>query len=146
VTQLRDRMLEELERRNYSPGTARCYLKAVDCVTFRPTTSLSASSLMLTGDLPPVTVPSVRLGDLVSSRGFTNFTLICDIEGQEYEMVEREPKALKTAGMIIMETHPRIIGEDKVASMKASLFELGFELLDQDDSVLVLARNGRAFR
>jgi integrase/recombinase XerD len=30
VTQLRDRMLEELERRNYSPGTARCYLQAVE--------------------------------------------------------------------------------------------------------------------
>ena len=29
MTQLRDRMLEELERRNYSPGTARCYLYAV---------------------------------------------------------------------------------------------------------------------
>jgi hypothetical protein len=29
VTQLRDRMLEELERRNYSPGTARFYLLAV---------------------------------------------------------------------------------------------------------------------
>ena len=29
MTQLRDRMLEELERRNYSPGTARCYLHAV---------------------------------------------------------------------------------------------------------------------
>jgi integrase/recombinase XerD len=29
VTQLRDRMLEELERRNYSPGTARCYMFAV---------------------------------------------------------------------------------------------------------------------
>jgi Phage integrase, N-terminal SAM-like domain len=30
VTQLRDRMLEELDRRNYSPGTARCYLQAVE--------------------------------------------------------------------------------------------------------------------
>ena len=29
MTQLRDRMLEELERRNYSPSTARCYLHAV---------------------------------------------------------------------------------------------------------------------
>ena len=29
MTQLKDRMLEELERRNYSPGTARCYLHAV---------------------------------------------------------------------------------------------------------------------
>ena len=29
MTQLRRRMLEELERRNYSPGTARCYLHAV---------------------------------------------------------------------------------------------------------------------
>jgi len=29
MTQLRDRMLEELERRNYSPGTAKAYLFAV---------------------------------------------------------------------------------------------------------------------
>jgi hypothetical protein len=29
MTQLRDRMLEELERRNYSPGTAKAYLYAV---------------------------------------------------------------------------------------------------------------------
>jgi hypothetical protein len=29
VTQLRDRMFEELERRNYSPGTTRCYPHAV---------------------------------------------------------------------------------------------------------------------
>ncbi len=29
MTQLRERMLEELERRNYSPGTAKAYLFAV---------------------------------------------------------------------------------------------------------------------
>ena len=29
MTQLRDRMLEELERLNYAPGTARAYLFAV---------------------------------------------------------------------------------------------------------------------
>ena len=29
MTQLRERMLEELERRNYAPGTARAYLSAV---------------------------------------------------------------------------------------------------------------------
>ena len=29
MTQIRDRMLEELERRNYAPGTARAYLFAV---------------------------------------------------------------------------------------------------------------------
>ena len=29
MTHLRDRMLEELERRNYAPGTARAYLFAV---------------------------------------------------------------------------------------------------------------------
>ncbi len=29
MTQLRDRMLEELERRNYAPGTAKAYLFAV---------------------------------------------------------------------------------------------------------------------
>ena len=29
MTRLRKLMLEELERRNYSPGTARCYLREV---------------------------------------------------------------------------------------------------------------------
>ena len=34
MTRLRQMMLEELQRRNYSPGTIRCYLRAV--AGFRP--------------------------------------------------------------------------------------------------------------
>jgi hypothetical protein len=36
MTQLRDRMLEELERRNYAPGTARAYLFAVKQLLRQP--------------------------------------------------------------------------------------------------------------
>lgn len=107
-------------------------------ITLQPSSDICGSSVLVAGDQPAVTVETARLGDLVRDRGFTNFTLICDIEGQEYEMVLNEPDTLKSATMIILETHARMIGEDKVRSMMDRLRHLGFKLIDQNGFVVVL--------
>ncbi len=111
-----------------------------DTVTFRPSSDMCGNSVTTEGDEGPVTVPTAQLGDLLRKRGFGRFNLVCDIEGMEYEMVQREADALKKADTIIMETHGRIIGEEKLASMTTSLQELGFRVVDETGFVVVLQR------
>jgi FkbM family methyltransferase len=109
-----------------------------DTVTFRPNSSMCGNSITADGDLSPVTVQTARLGDLVRERGFTRFTLICDIEGVEYDLVCQEPEVLKSADTIIMETHDRFIGAEKTRLMMGKLASLGFSLVEETEFVAVL--------
>ncbi len=86
----------------------------------------------------PVTVQTARLGDLARERGFNRFTLICDIEGVEYDLVFQETEVLKSADTIIMETHDRFIGADKTRLMMDKLAGLGFRLVEETEFVVVL--------
>lgn len=107
-------------------------------VTFRPSSSMCGNSITEDGDLPPVTVQTAQLGDLVRTRGFGRFNLVCDIEGLEYDLVCRETDVLKNADTIIMETHARYIGEDKFHLMMTKLEEIGFRVVEETGFVVVL--------
>jgi FkbM family methyltransferase len=107
-------------------------------VTFSPSSDLAGSSITRAGDQAPVTVDTVRLGDLVRDRGFGRFNLVCDIEGLEYDLVCQEPDVLKKADTVILETHARYIGEEKFRTMLTKLDELGFKIVEQIGFVLVL--------
>ena len=107
-------------------------------VTFRPSSSMCGNSITEDGDLPPVTVQTAQLGDLVRTRGFGRFNLVCDIEGLEYDLVCRETDVLKNAETIIMETHARYIGEDKFHLMMTKLEEIGFRVVEETGFVVVL--------
>ena len=109
-------------------------------ITFRPSSNMCGNSVTAVGDESPVTVPTARLGDLVRDRGFTRFSLVCDIEGVEYELVRNEADALQTADTIIMETHGRLIGEEKLNFMMTRLQELGFRVIEETGYVVVLQR------
>ena len=109
-------------------------------VTFSPAIDSFGSSTVRNGEGETVTVDAVRLGDLVHDRGFTGFTLICDIEGLEYEVVCEEPQIMREASLIIMETHARLIGEDKVQSMMNKLHYLGYRVIERRGFVIVLQR------
>jgi FkbM family methyltransferase len=116
----------------------RAVAYGADSVTFRPSSDLAESSIARAGDQAPVTVDTVELRELVRDRGFKSFTLVCDIEGLEYELVCHEADVLKNADTIIMETHARYTGAEKLSDMMAKLEDLGFTLVEEIGFVVVL--------
>lgn len=109
-------------------------------VSFIPSADFWGSSLVSVNGGEPVTVKTAQLGDLVSRRKFDSFTLICDIEGYEYDLVRNEAETLRSADTIILETHARIIGEQKTTEMLSALQSLGFRTVQKDTFVYVLRR------
>jgi FkbM family methyltransferase len=109
-------------------------------VTFQPAADFFGSSIMQNGSQAPVTVEAVQLSDLIREHGFSSFSLVCDIEGLEYDLVLNEFGSLRQCAMIIMETHPQFIGKDQVNSMMEKLRSLGFKLISDIESVVVLKR------
>jgi FkbM family methyltransferase len=113
-----------------------------DSVTFRPHLDLWANFLNQGGNRPTVTVPATRLSEILAEQGFGKFALICDIEGQEFELVMHEPETVGMAELIIMELHPHMVGVAKVQRMMDSLEKLGFRLEARVADVVVLAKRG----
>jgi FkbM family methyltransferase len=121
----------------------RAIAYGVDAVTFCPTVDLASNSLESDGTQlyeteQAVTVKAVQLGSLVSEYGFGNFSLVCDIEGKEYDLVCQEIEVLRKADVIILETHARLIGEDKNQFLINRLKDVGFRIAEQDGFVITL--------
>lgn len=117
---------------------SRAIAYGADSVTFCPSTEMAGTSITRAGDQPPVTVPTVSLGELARDRGFKRFNLVCDIEGLEYDLVCHEADVLRNADTIIMETHARYIGEEKFLAMMTKLEQLGFRIVEQIGFVVIL--------
>jgi FkbM family methyltransferase len=89
-----------------------------------------------------ITVPAITLRTLFEVHSILKCTLLCDIEGQEYELVKNElPLISKRVSNIIMETHPQLIGHAKTTEMLAALASVGFETCDIIRDVYVLTRS-----
>src|ERR1700728_2860870 len=107
-----------------------------ETVTFRPLSDFWGNSLYHAGGQPPVTVKTTTLASLLQERHFGNFALICDIEGQEYELISREPETIRRAELIVLEVHPQILGEEKVEFLLSTLKNLGFGILSHSKNVI----------
>ena len=118
----------------------RAIAYGLSSVSFRPSTNMAGSSITRPGDAAPVTVEAVQLTDIVEQRGFQTFSLICDIEGLEYDLVCQESTVLTKADSIIMETHARYIGEDKLRLMMTKLEGAGFRIVEEIGFVVVLRK------
>jgi FkbM family methyltransferase len=129
----------------------RAIAYGVETVTFRPTIDLASNSIeadgtQLEGTEKPVTVEASQLGRLVTEHGFSRFSLVCDIEGKEYDLVCHEIEVLKRADAIIMETHARMIGKEKIKLMMNKLTDLGFEIVEEDGYVTTLRQSAEMSR
>jgi FkbM family methyltransferase len=107
-----------------------------DTVTFHPLADFWGNSLYHAGGQPPVTVKTTTLENLLQERSFGSFALICDIEGQEYELISREPETIRRAELIVLEVHPHILGKEKVEFLLSTLKNLGFGILSQSKNVI----------
>jgi hypothetical protein len=53
-------------------------------------------------------------------------------------LVCHEIEVLKSADAIIMETHARLVGEEKIKLMMNKLTDVGFKVIEEDDYVITL--------
>jgi FkbM family methyltransferase len=111
-----------------------------DSVSFSPLSDLWGSSLHHNGSHRQVAVSTTQLRQIIEEEQFEKYALICDIEGQEYELVTHEPDVLKRAELIIMEVHPHLIGEEKDKTLLSKLAGLGLKRIDSSGFVVVLTR------
>ncbi|MES2219510.1 MAG: FkbM family methyltransferase [Acidobacteriota bacterium] len=109
-------------------------------VTFCPSFDMPSNSLRENHGADAVTVNTISLGEIVRQRDIDSFTLICDIEGHEYDLVQNEADAIQRAEIIILETHARMIGDAKNSELLARLEEIGFKEIDEEATVVVLQR------
>jgi len=112
-----------------------------DTVTFQPLLDFWGNSLHHAGGQPPVTVKTTTLEHLLREQSFDKFALICDIEGQEYELISREPETIRKAELIVLEVHPHILGREKVEFMLSTLKNLGFGILSRSENVISLKKS-----
>lgn len=136
-------LIEDHRRQNHSEfeivGAAIAY--NTESVSFLPADDFCANYLHQRNGGARVTVPATTLGEIVDRKGFDSFTLICDIEGYEYDLVCNESEVLKKAQVLILETHSRIIGEEKNAAMLRKLEEIGMRKVREDSFVVVMERS-----
>jgi FkbM family methyltransferase len=112
-----------------------------ETVTFRPGVEFMENSVHSKSGHPSVTVPATQLSEILREENFEKFALICDVEGQEYELVMRESAALRKAELIIMEVHPHVIGDEKAQLLISKLATLGFKIIESSAQVVVLNKD-----
>ncbi len=113
-------------------------------VTFWVNSNLpySNSLAQLHNSSKQITVPAITLETLFKQHPLTGCTLLCDIEGGEYEMVKNELSLISEhVSCIIIETHPRLKGQAQTEDMLAALVSGGFQIRDTANDVYVLTRS-----
>jgi FkbM family methyltransferase len=95
------------------------------------------------GEGTTVSVAATSLGAILAEAGFDRVSLICDIEGAEAALVEREIEAIRShVGALLVEIHPGIIGEEAAARIVRSLEASGLVLRDHFGINWAFARDG----
>jgi len=128
-----------------SPAKSQA-LELVECavsygsetVVFEVAENPHASGLSLAGNAghgTPVEVKAVTLAALHDRLGAPEgYSLICDIEGGEADMMAHDPAVVAKAGTVVMELHPTVT-PDAAKAIPDQMAKLGFALQAQAGAV-----------
>jgi FkbM family methyltransferase len=90
---------------------------------------------------PLVSVPATSLKAVIDESGFDQLSLICDIEGAETTLVEREINVIgQHVRCFFVEVHPQLTGAEAVARTIERLQAVGFTRREENGSNLLLER------
>lgn len=90
-----------------------------------------------------ITAPTVTLSHLLEREGMSSgYSLVCDIEGAEFDLVAKDAEGLEHCQLMIVELHPTVFYErvETVSSFLANLDAAGFEVLASEATVIAAAR------
>jgi FkbM family methyltransferase len=109
-------------------------------MSFQDSNPLASSAQVAKGNV--ASIQAVTLGGILERYPFERFTLICDIEGSEFEMIEREREILDArVALIIIEIHERMLGPDSTRLLHANLKKANFEIIRRIGETYVLRRS-----
>ena len=109
------------------PGRQQAPAHGTDTVEFGVHPRFTASRIGGSG--ATVSVPATSLEAIADEAGFDQISLICDVEGAEVVLVERELDTLRRrVRLLLVEIHPQIIGEEAAAGIVRALEASGFLL------------------
>jgi len=85
-----------------------------------------------------VTARAATLQEVLAQYRFEMINLICDVEGEEVQLVRNELRCLQQqVKVFILEVHPSIAGEEAIAAMAATLRGAGFKLINDHPTTWV---------
>lgn len=107
--------------------------------------SSNAHTSRLGDDAKPgnVDVPACKLADLLSDIDAPEgYTLVCDIEGAEFDMFENDAEALKTCQLALVEVHPDVFDSQgrSLSEFLGLVRDNGFQQVDHVDNVYAFQR------
>lgn len=112
----------------------------VDEVTFNIGANVLSSSVQIESDRSLI-VPAITLEAILDKHQFQTCTLVCDIEGGEIDLIKYESSIIKKmVSTIFVEVHPDFTGQTAVDEMVAELVSLGFEIMLNRWSNIVLQK------
>ena len=119
-----------------------------ETVRFTAMNSIHTSHLATEGETVGagriIEVQATSLAKLVADAGITgDFSLVCDIEGAEFDLLLHDKAILGRCALIVMEIHPDTFIDRgaSVVAFRQMLSDAGFDLLDHEAQVIVARRS-----
>lgn len=90
-----------------------------------------------------IKVPAITLAELLNSLGETaGYSLVCDIEGGELDLIKNEWDQVKKAKLVIMELHPKVYpnGSGDTQMIETQMRDAGFRQAERRNDVCLWQR------